>query len=55
MKDRKRAKNKKRHKIQNDKVKSKQIFLNELVVSRSLWYFVSKAVIKRKVGNANSY
>jgi GT2 family glycosyltransferase len=46
---------KKRHKIQNDKVKSKQIFLNELVVSRSLWYFVSKAVIKRKVGNANSY
>lgn len=36
------------------KIKDETLF-KHLVVRRSLWYFVSKAVLKSKVGNAQSY
>lgn len=47
--------NNKRNKIQSGKQSKKQDFLNGLVVSRPLWYFINKATKKIKVGNTESY
>lgn len=45
----------KRDTIQSNKQSKKQDFLNGLVVSRPLWYFINKATKKIKVGNTESY
>ncbi len=47
--------NTKRKAIQSNKVYYVDNNIKKLVVSRPLWYFISKAINKQKIGNANSY